>query len=317
MTTVLMAPGGSIDMVRCCFEAGAEFVYIGPRGWSRRRSEYEMGDDEIKECAEIARQLGGQIRLVFNSNPEAGHSDAILRKVGTYMNWGINQFTVNDFGYMRQIKEAFPEAFLCASVGAHIINAEDARFLQDIGVEQVVSDCKWDWDELQALKDTGISMEVLIHASTCYTFIGSCWWSSYMEMDKTFDIENNVKFLGSPNRGGLCWRPCLEPWNFDLGGRPIARTRMDNKAFFFIEEIPRLVDMGIDMLKIQGREYSLDLMGEIVSFYRDLLDACLNKEEIDFAWWRERLADIERRRDLQRARATAKLYLESGLHATV
>src|SRR5690606_1678470 len=186
----------------------------------------------------IARQLGGQIRLVFNSNPEAGHSDAILRKVGTYMNWAINQFTVNDFGYMRQIKEAFPEAFLCASAVAHIINAEDARFLQDIGVEQVVSDCKWDWDELQALKDTGISMEVLIHASTCYTFIGSCWWSSYMEMDKTFDIENNVKFLGSPNRGGLCWRPCLEPWNFDLGGRPIARTRMDHKAFFLIEENP-------------------------------------------------------------------------------
>lgn len=299
-------------MVLRSFEAGADCVYIGPRGWSRRRSEYEMSDPDIQECASIAAQMGGRIRIALNALPEAGRSDSILQKVDTYMNWGITEFTINDFGYMRQIHQTFPEAFLNASVGCYVVNAEDARFLQEIGVRQVVADCKLNWDELQHLKDAGMGLEILIHASTCYTYIGSCWWGSYVRLEKTRDPEGNVKFKGSPNRGGLCWRVCLKPWDFELAGKRVAKSRLRNDAFFMIREIPRLVDMGVDLLKIQGREYTPALVGEIVSFYRGLLDTYLRKQEFDPELWERRLGDLQRRRDLERELTTAKLLSESG-----
>lgn len=314
---VLMAPGGSKEMVRRSFAAGADHVYIGPRGWSRRRSEYEMGDADIKECAAIAAGMGGRLRLAFNALPVVGNADTVLRKIDTYMSWGITEFTVNDFGYMARIHQAFPEAVLTASVGTYVLNGEDARFLQDLGIRQVVSDCKLNWDELREIKDAGMGLEVLIHASTCYTYIGSCWWSSYMRLERSLDVEGNVKFKGSPNRGGLCWRVCLDPWNFELAGKRVAKSRLKNDAFFMVGEIPRLVAMGVDTFKVQGREYSLSLMDEIISFYRTLLDTCLKQRELDLELWEHRLRDIERRRDLERAQTTAKLFLESGRRSVI
>lgn len=316
--TKLMAPGGNKEMVVRSFRAGADSVYIGPRGWSRRRSEYEMSDSDIKECAAIANQMGKRIRIALNALPEAGRSDSILEKIATYMNWGITEFTINDFGYIRQIHAAFPQAFLNASVGCYVVNAEDARFLKDLGVSQIVPDCKLNLEELAQIRETGLGLEILIHASTCYTFIGSCWWGSYVRLQKTTDSEGNVKCMGSPNRGGLCWRICLKPWEFELAGHRVEKTMLRNNAFFMIDEIPELLRIGADMLKIQGREYSPVLVEEIVGFYRELLD-CLQSgpeleldPEFDPDFWKGRLSDIRRRRDLERERTTNRLLEESG-----
>lgn len=46
-----------------------------------------------------------------------------------------------------------------------------------------------------------------------------------------------------------------------------------NRAFFLLEDIPCLIDLGVRCLKIQGREYTTSLVGNIVRFYRKLLDA--------------------------------------------
>ena len=40
----LLASGGSMEMVRAAFDNGADAVYVGATGWSRRRAEYEMDD---------------------------------------------------------------------------------------------------------------------------------------------------------------------------------------------------------------------------------------------------------------------------------
>jgi len=47
----LLASGGSMEMVRAAFESGADAVYVGAKGWSRRRAQYEMDDPRIVEAA--------------------------------------------------------------------------------------------------------------------------------------------------------------------------------------------------------------------------------------------------------------------------
>jgi len=51
---------------------------------------------------------------------------------------------------------------------------------------------------------------------------------------------------------------------------------LPNRAYFLADDIPDLIDLGVDTIKIQGREYSVPLVGRMVRFYRELIDACVH-----------------------------------------
>jgi putative protease len=87
---------------------------------------------------------------------------------------------------------------------------------------------------------------------------------------------------------------------------------LKNDAFFLLDDIPPLIDMGVHTLKIQGREYAVDLVGRIVKFYRDLIDAyTADPQGFDLGPWKARLAEIQAQRDLERAKGTLDLFEEA------
>ncbi|MCL6634731.1 MAG: U32 family peptidase [Peptococcaceae bacterium] len=264
----LLAPGGSVAMVRSVMENGADAVYVGPKGWSRRTAAYEISDEEIKECAAIVHQYGGRLRAAFNTLPKSEEIPLFLKKVEKFAGWGMDDIILTDIGCISLVNRYFPGLPIHASVGCNIVNAADFQFFKDIGVTQIVADCKLPWDEVRRIKESGLGIEVLIHASTCFTYIGQCWMSSYGKQTWSVDGEGKNHFLGSPNRGGLCYRVCLQPWDVMAGGKTLQRERkLRNEAFFLLEDVPRCIDMGVSTLKIQGREYSTALIGEVIAFY--------------------------------------------------
>lgn len=87
-----------------------------------------------------------------------------------------------------------------------------------------------------------------------------------------------------------------------------------NEAFFLLGDIPPLIDLGVRCLKIQGREYTTALVGDIVGFYRELLDAHAAKapgEPFDLSSWKAHLTSIEVERDRQRHVGTLALLAEA------
>ena len=65
----LLASGGTLEMARAAFDNGADAVYVGAKGWSRRRALYEMDDDQVVEAARLARARGKILRVAFNTPP--------------------------------------------------------------------------------------------------------------------------------------------------------------------------------------------------------------------------------------------------------
>jgi len=183
-------------------------------------------------------------------------------------------------------------------------------------VSQVVADTKLTLRELASRKEhIDVGIEILIHANKCYTYLGKCWMSPYHRLERTADASGKDVFKGSPNRGGLDYRVCLEAWELYSGDeRWEARVALKNDAFFLLDDIPKLIDLGVHCLKVQGREYPVAMVGGMLKFYRDLIDAYVahpKDRPFDLAPWGERLGAIEASRDRARSEGTRLLLIEA------
>ena len=310
----LLVPAGNIQMVQAAVENGANSLYVGPRGWSRRRDAYEMSDEALRESVRIAHARGVKVRAAVNTHPTSSELAPLLRQMEVWVGDGIDGVILSDVGVMAAVHQALPALSIHASIGANILNDEDILFYREIGVSQVVADTKLSLKELRSRREIEVGVEVLIHANKCYTYLGKCWMSPYHRLERGHDETGKDFFKGSPNRGGLDYRVCLEAWSLWRGNqdRWADRVSLKNDAFFLLDDIPPLIDMGVHTLKMQGREYAVDLVGRMVKFYRDLIDAyTADPRGFDLDPWKTRLAQIQAQRDLERAKGTLDLFNEA------
>lgn len=310
----LLVPAGSVQMVEAVVENGANALYVGPQGWSRRRDAYELSDEAIRESIRIAHARGVKVRAAVNTHPTSSELPTLLKRMEIWVGSGIDGVILSDVGVMAAVHRVFPALPIHASIGANILNDEDIRLYREVGVSQVVADTKLSLKELRTRREIEVGVEVLIHANKCYTYLGKCWMSPYHRLERSQDETGKDQFKGSPNRGGLDYRVCLEAWSLWRGNREVwaDRVALKNDAFFLLDDIPHLIDMGVHTLKVQGREYDVDLVGRMVKFYRDLIDAyTVDPRAFDLSSWNARFAHIQAQRDLERAKGTLDLFYEA------
>jgi putative protease len=312
----LLAPAGNLPMVETAVASGANAIYVGPRGWSRRRDRFELPDEDIREAIRIAHAGGAKLRVAINTNMQSHEIPPMLRKMEHFVDWGADGAIMTDIGAMADVHRRFPHLTIHASIGANILNDEDVRFYRSIGVSQVVADTKLTLRELASRKEQiDVGIEILIHANHCYTYLGKCWMSPYHRLERTADTFGKDQFKGSPNRGGLDYRICLESWELHSGDAKWEdRVALKNDAFFLLEDIPHLIDLGVHCLKVQGREYPVPLVAEIVRFYRGLIDTYVahpKGQPFDLTPWQATLAGIEAERNATRSQTTHLLLIEA------
>ncbi len=303
----LLAPGGSVEMVEAVFRAGADSVYSGVKGWSRRSKKYEMGDEELKKAVNIAHDYGGYLRAAVNAMPKAGEERMFVERLDFLYSIGIDAIILNDIGLMRITEERYPDLKIVASIGASILNKEEALLYKESGADMFVADCKMSIEEMMEIKAyTGMGVEVLIHANTDFTYLGRCWMSSYKAL-RYEDLDGKAYYIGSPNRGGVCFRPCLFDWR--LSGEEIyaSHFQLPNDMFLLLDEIPEMIRRGVDCLKIQGREYSISLIHDLVGVYRRFIDEFAERGEVDVEAYRGELRELAEKRDAERLKRTLEL----------
>jgi len=277
--SVLMAPGGTLEMAVLALERGADSVYVGPRGWSRRPASDELDDGEIRELIAHASARNKDVRIAMNVMPAPVEVEAFLDKVDNYAAWGAGGVMICDPGLIPRVRRRCPELDIHVSVTAGVFNIDDVRFYDEIGADYVVLPYRWGLAEAAEIRAASpMKLEAFVFQTTHRGRIcpGRCYSSSYFYVKHVRDGNAKDHFVGSASRGGSCHRICRSTWALHSGDRlhPEA-PRLKSSPELLLWELPEYVAMGVERFKIPGRERSSSLVAEIVGFYRRALDHVL------------------------------------------
>ncbi|HEV8682579.1 MAG TPA: peptidase U32 family protein [Actinomycetota bacterium] len=284
----LLSPGGSLDMVQHAVDSGADSVYVGPLGWSRRESRYELQHHEVREAVRMAHDGGSKLRVALNADIESADHGDMLGKVEAYAAWDVDGFIMKTPGAMRVVHDRFPQITIHASVGCNVRNRKRMEQVKEAGATQfVASTALNNFERIAVLKreadEVGIGVELLIHSNRCVTGVGGCrlydYFEPYFEEEVVHDSDGShrIKLIGNPDKGGVCYRPCLGthiPEIAERFPRPVIDylDKSNNEIYQLLEDIPRYMSLGVTTLKIQGREYPTSVISDLTKLYRKLVD---------------------------------------------
>lgn len=330
----LLGPGGSIKMVEEVFKKGADAVFVGALGFSRRHSDYELTHDEIKYAACIAQSINKKLRVAINTDIDKEQFPSIIRKIEDYIRWGIRDIIVKIPALISLIKKEYPFISIHASIGCNINSIKKLNYYKKIGISQfVISTTLKEMHQIETIKkyaDTlNIKTEILIYGNRCISGVGGCrLYKRFKDYFQGIHLEDTdgtktIKIIGNPDKGGICFRPCiyykddkalLEYFN----DKEKKNLEKDGNVFFAARtEVLSYIDLGVHTLKIQGREYPVEIIGEIVEIYRDLIASYIQGklDDIKMKAFKTRFEKIDKKRE--NARKNMTLMLHNLIHEPV
>ena len=278
----LLAPAGDLEKLKIAILYGANACFIGGEEFSLRARASNFTIPEIKEACLFAHAHNAKVHVTTNIIP---HNDNL-----THLE-----------EYLHDLEEAGVDAVICASptiidaalktkMEVHvstqqsIANIEAIKYWAKKGVKRVVLARELSLQEIEMIKrESEVEIEVFIHGGMCVSYSGRCMMS-------------NVMTDRDANRGG-CAHSCR--WNYDLyeGETKINDSffAMSSKDLCAIKEIPKLISMGVDSFKIEGRMKSLYYISTVVKAYRMLIDDIYNNSLEDLNYYYNEIKKAENR----------------------
>jgi putative protease len=289
----LLSPAGSLKSLNYAFAYGADAVYAGLPRYSLRVRNNEFSDQAtLRQGIDSAHRLGKQFFLACNLIPHSAKLKTFLDDLAPIIALGPDALIMADPGLIMMVREQWPELPLHLSVQANTMNAAAVRFWQGVGIRRVILSRELSLDQVEEIRQAcpDVELEVFVHGALCIAYSGRCLLSGYFNhrdanqgvctnscrweyklSDVTSDPADNQRhpqadapyWLEESGRPGQ-YLPVLE----DEHGTYIMNSR-DLRA---VEHVERLVRMGVDCLKIEGRTKSHYYIARASQVYRQAID---------------------------------------------
>lgn len=265
----LLAPAGNLEKLKIAVRYGADAVFIGGQEYGLRSNADNFTFEEMKEGVEFAKQYGAKIYVTTNIFAHNENIDGLDDYLLGLKEAGVHGIIVADPLIIETCRRVAPEIEVHLSTQQSLSNWKAVQFWKEEGLERVVLARETSAEEIQEMKEkVDIEIETFVHGAMCIAYSGRCTLSNHMTARDS-------------NRGGCC-QSCR--WDYDLfqldgtSETPLtseedAPFAMSPKDLKLIESIPRMIEIGIDSLKVEGRMKSIHYIATVVSVYRKVIDA--------------------------------------------
>lgn len=292
----LLAPAGTLRHQRYALAYGADAVYAGLPRYSLRVRNNDFNAEHLALGISEAHAQGRRFYLAANLLAHQTKLATLVADLEPLVALGPDALIVADPGVLRLARTHWPALPIHLSVQANTLNAEAVRFWADQGVSRVILSRELSIDEIAAIRDAcpETELEVFVHGALCIAYSGRCLLSGYLNHRDA--------------NQGACTNACR--WAYRLSAEPEAtpaRHPEANRAYRLeeverpgdfmsieedehgtyilnsrdlcaIEHVQRLVALGIDSLKIEGRTKSHYYVARTTQVYRRAIDdACAGR----------------------------------------
>lgn len=263
----LLAPAGTLDAFLAALDAGADAFYTGAGAFNARAAADDLTCEELAWACEVAHGMGARVYVTMNifvRDDELGECVALARRV---LDAGADALIVADLGLCRRLRREVPDVEIHLSTQAGVHAAAGAVLAaEQLGASRVTCGRELTVSEIGAMAATGVEIEAFCHGAICICYAGAC----------SFSARRRGR---SANRGD-CTQPCRVPYQLVDGvGRRVDARDGDLLLcpcdYLSAGHLDELVRSGVGALKIEGRMKNPDYVYNVVSCYREALDAAV------------------------------------------
>lgn len=262
----LLAPAGSMEALHAAVDNGADAVYLGVGSLNARANAQNFTEEELPDVISYAHLHSVRVYLTLNTILRDDEIQGALSLARTAYEQGVDALIVQDLGLLEVLQQEVPFIPVHASTQMNLYDDGSIQWAAENNISRIVLPRELSMEEIrsrtQSAAEKGMEVEVFIHGALCVCYSGLCLFSA---------MNGNGQRSG--NRG-LCAQPCRTLFELhssdgieETPGRLLSTK--DQSALPFIK---KLMEAGVQSLKIEGRMREPAYTAATVRAYREYID---------------------------------------------
>ena len=260
----LLSPAGDFASLKAAIQAGCDAVYLGGKLFGARAFSNNFDNNELVEAIKYAHLYKVKVYVTVNTLVYEHEVNKFMEYIDFLYRNNVDALIIQDIGMMDLIRKTYPLLELHASTQMHIHNLEGVKLVESLGLKRAVLARETSINLIKEIKqNTNIELEIFIHGALCISYSGQCLFSSL--------IGNR-----SGNRGS-CAGSCRQKYDLLINNKKVNDEQylLSTKDLCSLENIGKLIDIGVDSLKIEGRMKSPNYVYLVTKLYREAIDSYL------------------------------------------
>ncbi len=288
----LLMPAGDMEKLKTAIRFGADAVYLGTSDFGLRAHAGNFDIEQLRIARQLTRDAGVALYLTLNASLRPDEFITLETLIEELKPLDLDAYIIADPGVLATIRSVDPDRSIHLSTQSNSCNPQTAEFWRNNGVRRINLARELTLEDMCGFSgQTTIELECFVHGAMCVAHSGRCLLSTAL--------------IGRSANRGDCAQPCR--WNYAL----VEETRpgesfaieeddrgtyiMNSRDLCLVEQLPQLMDAGIDSFKVEGRMKSLYYVATAARVYRDAIDRLWADPTDSDPRWREELEKVSHR----------------------
>ena len=255
----LLSPAGSMACLKAAVSRKTDSVYLGMTKFGARTFATNFNKNYLSEAIKICHSNNIKVYLTMNTLIKNDEIKDFFDQLSFAYSQGIDSVIVQEISFVDIIKKNFPDLRVHISTQAGVMNSAHSNLISN--ADRINLARELNKDEIKTIRSkVNKELEMFCHGALCTCVSGQCIFSSFLG--------------GRSGNRGKCAQPCRKKYD--------DKYLLSTKELCLVTEIPEIIKIGLDSVKIEGRMRTPYYVATATEEYRKAIDNFYNgNSEID------------------------------------